>query len=130
MNKKWLIVMIVCLLVVAIIGVGGKVYMDKKEEAEKIEAEQMSVKALKNTFADIKSVEFEKSAYNKMTGSYRMFVRMTNQSGKSVEFSYSYSKETPGQTGGYMVENEEVQLEGVTTNKVQVTYSNEEDDEV
>lgn len=37
-----------------IIGIGGKVYLDKKaerKEAEKIEAERMSVVALKNTSA-------------------------------------------------------------------------------
>ena len=46
--------------------------MDKRaeqKEAEKIEAERMSVEALKNTFENIKSVEFEKSGYNEMTGS-------------------------------------------------------------
>jgi len=129
MNKKWMGVISVLLLAV-VIAVGGKVYMDEQKEAKKIEAERMSVEALKNTFADIKSVEFKKSAYNRMTGSYRMFVQMTNQSGKSVEFSFSYSKKTPEQTGGYMLENEELQVEGVTTNKVQVTYSNEKDGEV
>ena len=133
MNKKWLIVIISLIFIVTLIGVGGKMYIDKRaeqKEAEKIEAEKMSVEALKNTFADIESVEFEKSGYNEMMGTYRMFVQMTNQSGRSVEFSFSYSKNTPEQTRGYMLENEELQVEGVTTNKVQVTYSNEEDGEV
>jgi|SRR5699024_1609027 len=130
MKKKW-VLFVMGLLLVA--GIGGKVYMDKREaakEAEKIEAERMSVEALKNTFADIKSVEFEKSSYNVMTGYYGMFVKMTNQEGKSVRFSYSYGKSTPYETGGYMLKDEEVQIEGITTNKVQVIYSNHEEDEV
>ncbi|TXL62542.1 hypothetical protein FHP05_12105 [Cerasibacillus terrae] len=130
MKKKWVFLVIGLLL---IIGIGGKIFMDQKEaekEVEKIEAERMSVEALKNTFADIKSVEFEKSGYNVMTGSYRMFVKMTNQEGKSVRFSYSYEKSTPYETGGYMLKDEEVQIEGITTNKVQVIYSNKVEGEV
>ena len=60
-KKVWLIIIIGLLIV---IGVGGKVFMDnqrdrevtqeQKVEAEKIEAERMSVVALKNTFADIR----------------------------------------------------------------------------
>lgn len=46
--------MIALFVVIAIIGLGGKVYVDKKEETEKVEAERMSVKTLKNTFTDIK----------------------------------------------------------------------------
>lgn len=45
MNKKWLVFIISFLLVAAIIGAGGKMYMDKRaeqKEAEKIEAERMS----------------------------------------------------------------------------------------
>ena len=58
-KKVWLLIVIGFLVV---IGIGGKVFMDnqkdrevtreQKVEAEKIEAERMSVVALKNTFAD------------------------------------------------------------------------------
>jgi len=133
MKKILMFVIIGFLLIVAVIGVGGKIYMDKRaeqKEAEKIEAERMSVEALKNTFEDIKSVEFEKSGYNVMTGTYRMFVQMTNQSDEHVQFSYSYSKETPEEIRGYMLENKKVQIKGVTMNKVQVIFSNKEEDEV
>ena len=129
MNKKRVFIAIGLLLIV---GIVGKVYMNKNEErkeAEKIEVERMSVVALKNTFADIKSVEFEKSVYNEMTGVYAMYIIMTNQKNESVSFSFNFW-ENSHETGGYTVENEEVQVEGVTTNKVQVIYSNEEEGEV
>jgi hypothetical protein len=65
-----------------------------------------------------------------MTGSYRMFVKMTNQKNESVKFSFSFSKESPSETGGYVVEDEEIQVEGVTTNTVQVIFSNKVEGEV
>ena len=136
-NKIWLFAGIGLLLM---IGIGGKVFMDnhqdkedtreQKVEAELIEAERMSVVALKNTFADIRSLEFENTASNEMTGTYRMFVKMTNQKSESVNFSFSFEKESPSETGGYVVEDEEIQVEGVTTNKVQVIFSNKDEDEV
>ena len=135
-KKVWLLIVIGLLMV---IGIGGKVFLDNQEDkevqsnqqnaAEKIETEKMSVEALKNTFADIKSIEFEKSVFNEMTGVYAMYVKMTNQKNESVSFSFNFWKESR-ETGGYTVENEEVQVEGVTTNKVQVIYSNKDKDEV
>lgn len=102
---------------------------ERKVEAEIIEVERMSVEALKDTFADIKSVEFEKSVFNEMTGAYAMYVKMKNQKNESVSFSFNFWKESR-ETGGYTVENEKVQVEGVTTNKVQVIYSNKDEGEV
>jgi hypothetical protein len=135
-NKIWLFVVIGLLLM---IGIGGKVFIDNQKDketqrnqqnaAEKIETEKMSVEALKNTFADLKSVEFEKSVFNEITGVYAMFVKMTNQKNESVSFSFNYRKESR-ETDGYTVENEEVQVEGVTTNKVHVIYSNKDEGEV
>jgi sporulation-control protein spo0M len=123
--------------VVLIIAISGKAYIDLQNEKhevrveeQKIEAERISVIALKNTFADIRSVEFEMTAYNTMTGSYRMFVKMTNQKNESVNFSFSFSKKSPGEIGAYVVEDEEIQVEGVTTNKVQVIFSNKVEGEV
>ncbi|MBO1915074.1 hypothetical protein J4G37_60885, partial [Microvirga sp. 3-52] len=90
MNKKLLIIF--GLLIV--IGIGGKVVMDNQKDAkvqsnvqptaEKIETEKLAVEALKNTFADIKSIEFEESVLNEMTGVYAMYVKMRNQSNESV----------------------------------------------
>jgi hypothetical protein len=135
-KKVWLLIVIGLLLV---IGIGGKVFVENQKDkevqsnqqnaAEKIETEKMSVEAMKNTFADIKAVEFEKSVINEMTGVYAMFVKMTNQKNESVSFSFNFWKESR-EIGGYTVENEEVQVEGVTTNKVQVIYSNKDEGEV
>ena len=72
-KTTWLLIVMGLLIV---IGIGGKVFIDNQKEKEEkaeealIEAERMSVAALKNTFADIKSVEFEKSIYNEKTGFY------------------------------------------------------------
>ena len=132
MRKILLFVIIGLLLIVTAIGVGGKIYIDKRaeqKEAEKIEAEKMSVEALKNTFGDIKSVEFEKSGYTEMTGSYRIFVQMTNQSDESVKFSYSYWMQS-NEIGSYGVENRKIQVKGVTKNKIHVMYSNRKEKEI
>ncbi|TXL62544.1 hypothetical protein FHP05_12115 [Cerasibacillus terrae] len=129
MKKKWVFLVIGLLLVV---GIGGEVYMDKKEErkeTEKIEAERMSVVALKNKYADIKSVEFEKSGYDEMTGAYAMFVIMTNQKNESVKFSFTFWKERE-EIGSAGVKDREVQVKGVTTNEVRVIYSNRDEGEV
>ncbi|QUW23005.1 hypothetical protein JSQ81_05390 [Sporosarcina sp. Marseille-Q4063] len=137
MNKKnWLFVVIGLLLM---IGIGGKVFMDNQRDKEEIkvqkaeegsiEAERMSVVALKNRYADIKSVEFEKSVYDEMTGSYGMFIKMTNQKNESVSFSYSFWKKS-GKIGLNVVKDREVQVRGVTTNKVRVIYSNKDEGEV
>ncbi|MDV4518247.1 hypothetical protein NNE63_03040, partial [Enterococcus faecium] len=59
------------ILFIIILGIGGKVYMDKREvqrQKDLLAVEKQSVKVLKNTFADIKEVKIEKSARNEMTG--------------------------------------------------------------
>src|SRR5699024_12152819 len=86
MNKKLMVVIISLLLLVVLIGVGGKMYMDKRakqKEDEKIEIERKSVEALKERYANIKTVEIEKTAYNKMTGAYSLYVKMTNDKSES-----------------------------------------------
>src|SRR5699024_396702 len=120
MRKILLFVIIGLLLIVTAIGVGGKIYIDKRaeqKEAEKIEAEKMSVEELKNTFGDIKSEEFEKSGYNEMTGSYIIFVQMTNKSDEYVKFSVSYWMQL-NEIASYGVENRKIQVKGVTKNKI------------
>ena len=132
MNKRWKFIVIGLILIAGMIGVGGKVYLDKKEaakEAEIIEAERMSVEALINRYAEIKSVEFEKSGYDKVTGSYGMFIKMTNEKDEFVSFRYSFWKES-GELGLNVLKDENIQVRGVTTNKVHVIYSNKEEGEV
>ncbi|VMZ93128.1 Uncharacterised protein [Streptococcus pneumoniae] len=102
---------------------------EKQQEQNKLEAERMSVVALKNMFADIKSVAIEKSGFNEMTGSYPMLVKMTNTRNESVSFTYSY---WPGSNkiGGWGVENSKIQVEGKTTASIKATYSNGESEEI
>lgn len=132
MNKKWMVVIISLLLLVVLIGVGGKMYMDKRakqKKDEKIEIERKSVEALKERYANIKTVEIEKTAYNKMTGAYSLYVKMTNDKSESVNFSYTFweKREEIGAAG---LENEEVQVKGVTKDKVRVIYSNDKEEDV
>ena len=85
------------ILFIIILGIGGKVYMDKREvqrQKDLLAVEKQSVKVLKNTFADIKEVKIEKSARNEMTGSYRIVILMTNKQDQSIYFSYSFWKES------------------------------------
>ncbi|HAQ5736174.1 hypothetical protein ACFDBZ_11305 [Enterococcus lactis] len=114
------------ILFIIILGVGGKVYMDKREvqrQKDLLAVEKQSVKVLKNTFADIKEVKIEKSARNEMTGSYRIVILMTNKQDQSIYFSYSFWKER-NEIGSYGIVDEKKQKEGNTLNKVKVTYSN------
>lgn len=125
-TNKQLLLGIVVLISLVMIGIGGKVYMDNREERkaqELLAVEKQSVQVLKNTFADIAEVKFERSAKNDMTGSYGLFVTMKNTKGQSVYFSYGFWKENDD-IGDYGLENEEVQKVGITTEKIKVIYTN------
>lgn len=65
-----------------------------------------------------------------MTGSYFIFVKMTNQNEDSVTFSYGFVKNEPEKLSGYIIEDRELQTEGKTTNTIQVIYSNDEENEI
>ncbi len=76
MNKQ-LLIGITAIISLIMIGIGGKVYMDKREETkvqELLAVEKQSVQVLKNTFADIGEVKFEDAGYDNvsMTGAYGM----------------------------------------------------------
>ncbi|PQC32869.1 hypothetical protein [Enterococcus mundtii] len=124
-NKR-LVIGIAVLISLVMIGIGGKVYIDKREERkaqELLAVEKQSVQALKNTFADIVEVKIEDTAYNNMTGSYRMLVTMKNIKDQSVYFSYGFGKHSR-KMGDYGIEDSSVQIEGVTKNKVKIIHSN------
>ena len=126
MNKKGIRVGILLVLGIILIGIGGKVFMDKRAEQKEqdlLAVEKQSVKVLKNTFADIKEVKFHEAGKNEMTGAYGMYVTMFNKNNDSVKFDYGFWKER-NELGDYGVEDEAVQKEGVTTTSVKVTYTN------
>ncbi|NRE72467.1 hypothetical protein HR101_05520 [Enterococcus faecium] len=117
---------IVIILTILTIGIGGKVYMDKREvqrQKDLLAVEKQSIKVLKNTFADIKEVKVEEFKKNPVTGSYGALVTMTNNEGKSVYFDYSFWKER-NELGGFGIENRAVQKTGVTIKRVKVIFSN------
>ena len=98
---------------------------EKQKEADMIEAERLSVQALKNTFADIQAVEFDKSSYNNITGYYSMNVKMTNREEESVQFSFMFTTNQPDEIDGWVVKDKKnVQKEGETTDEVKVIFSN------
>ncbi|EGP5214775.1 hypothetical protein [Enterococcus faecium] len=118
------------ILLIVILGIGGKVYMDKREaqkQQDLLAVEKQSIKVLKNTFADIKEVKIEKSARNEMTGAYRMFVTMINNHDESVSFTFGFWKER-NELGDYGVENKSIQKEGITVNKIRVIFSNNKEE--
>src|SRR5699024_10141430 len=110
---------------------GGKVYTDKKEErkeAEKIDAERTSGEALQNTFADIKSAEFENSRYNVMTGNDGRNDKMTNIKGKCERYRFMFAPNHPDEIDGWGVKDKEnVQKEGKTQGQVIYTNGSEEE---
>ncbi|WP_238046497.1 hypothetical protein [Enterococcus mundtii] len=129
--KRQMLIGITVIISLVMIGIGGKVYIDKREERkaqELLMAEKESVQALKNTFADIVEVKIEDTAYNNMTGSYRMFLTMKNIKDQSVYFSYGFGKHSQ-EIGDYGIIDSHIQIEGVTNTKVKVTYSNGEEED-
>ena len=106
--------------------------MDKRteeKEAEKIEIERKSVKALKERYANIKSVEIKKSGFDINTGAFNVTVKMTNKEYESVNFTYTYWVREQ-KLGLDLLVDEKVQVRGTTSNTVLVIYSNGKDGEV
>lgn len=130
--KKTVFIVIGILVIIGLIGAVGKIYIDKRaeqKEAEQVKVERMSVEALKKDYANIKSVEILESYYEVMTGSYTFIVNMTNQNNQSVRFMYIYGEGSDDLVSS-VIEDEEVQVDGVTTDTVRVIYSNKEEDEI
>lgn len=95
----------------------------KEEQKNLLSIERDSIVALKNTFSDVSFVKIEhNNGPNNMTGSYQIIFLMKNNLDTEVEFDAIYVK---GETElkNYGVEDEEVQKEGKTINKVNVIYS-------
>ncbi|PTO39521.1 hypothetical protein C6P52_04275 [Enterococcus mundtii] len=130
--KRQMLIGITVIISLVIIIIGGKAYIDKREERKAQElliAEKESVQALKNIFADILEVKIEHSGYFSMTGSYDMFVTMTNTKQQSVYFSYGFGKHSR-EILDYGIEDRSIQTKGITKNKIKVIYSNGEEDYV
>lgn len=117
------------IVVIIIISIGGKLFMDNRKEQKKIEIEKQSVEVLKKNFADIAKVKVERIDYNNMTGSYRMVVTMSNKEGKSAEFSYGFV-ENDNELGVYGLVDEDVQRKGETLSKVRVIFSDGTEEDI
>ncbi|MEI1232549.1 hypothetical protein [Enterococcus mundtii] len=130
--KRQMLIGITVIISLVIIIIGGKAYIDKREERKAQElliAEKESVQALKNIFADILEVKIEQTGYDNMTGSYGMLVTMRNTKGQAVYFSYDFSKNSR-EIDTYGIEDRSIQVEGITKNKVKVIYSNSKEEYV
>lgn len=97
-------------------------YQSEQREQKLIQAEKDSVVALKNTFTSIDTIEFKRTGYDKITGSYGFFIKMTVSNHKSVEFNYSYSNHDT-KIGDFLIVDKEIQKEGKTVSSVKVVYS-------
>ncbi|EMM1216107.1 hypothetical protein RRS09_000386 [Enterococcus faecium] len=118
------------ILLIVILGIGGKVYMDKREvqrQKDLLAVEKQSVKVLKNTFADIKEVKINEAGKNEKTGSYGMHITLITINNETVSFSYTFWKEQ-NKIGSYSIENRNIQKKGITKEKVKVTYTNKEEE--
>ena len=89
----------------------------------------LSVKVLKNTFADIAEVEIERTGFNTMTGSYRIVVTLKNTTGSTAYFDYGFVKNS-NEIDDYGVVDREVQKKGITKNVVRVTFSNGQEEPI
>ncbi len=113
--KKKILIILGIIAIFIIIGVAGKIYMDKREEKKAqdlLDVERQSVMVLKDTFADISELKFNTSATNNMTGSYGMHITMKNDAGKEVSFSFTFWKEI-NELGSYIVNDRAVQKKGL-----------------
>ncbi|MBO1102692.1 hypothetical protein FQT05_09340 [Enterococcus hirae] len=130
------VVLVLLLVSSVLIGIGGKTYMDLREEKKAQElllAEKESVRALKNTFVNIAEVKIEKTVQGPWYSSgYTMFATITNIKGQSVSFDYSFDSldYKIDKIDSYGIEDRSVQVKGVTTTKVKVIYSNGKEDYV
>ncbi|MBC1476511.1 hypothetical protein [Listeria welshimeri] len=124
-----ILISVVAVIIVIVLTIGGKMYMDNKKEQKKLDIEKQSVKVLKKTFADLARVKIERTGYNKMTGSYRMVITMTNKQGNSAHFSYGFV-ENEDELGSYGIVDENVQKQGTTTTKIRVIFSDESEEDI
>lgn len=122
MKRIWLIILIGSVLLTVCVG---NLYLTNQKDTQQkktTEAERMSVVKLKETFAGIESVKFNKAHYNSMIGGYMMDVTLTYQEGTySPTFTFTYWEDSQriGELGiGYDVKS----TEGVTLEKVKVKY--------
>ncbi|MBP2100080.1 hypothetical protein [Enterococcus rivorum] len=128
-KKKWWLIEVA--VIILSLGIGGKFYMDKREEEKKkeqIKVERMASLALKNTFENVEKIEFdENQGKNSMTGSYRFILTITNMQKETCSFDIIYVAGEK-KLENYGVEDRNVQKKGSTLESVNVIYSNGEED--
>lgn len=121
-RKWWLLSLVVALA----LSIGGGIYLTNQKDEKKedlIAVERQSAKALKNSFENVRSLEFiENKGKNDNTGSYMFIVSMENQQQQKTEFNIIYVE---GETKleNYGLRDESIQKEGITTTKINVLYS-------
>ena len=138
-TQKKIILLVITVFIGLGLGIGGKMYMDqqaedkaKEEQKNLLETERESAIVLKQTFADIKSIEFTDSSgpdRQTGTGAYYMYITLTNNLGESLSFDFIYWKEQHS-IGSYILEDENIQKKGTTTNTVSVKYTNGKEEEI
>ncbi|AOA02619.1 MULTISPECIES: hypothetical protein [Carnobacterium] len=134
-RKRWIILICLVLITVCV----GTLYLtiqknieEQKiiEVQESIEAQRMSVLKLKETFAGIESVKFNKAHYNSLIEGYMMDVTLNYQSGTYLPMKYFNYWEKSQQIGGFTMGVGHNENEGVTLKKVKVTFLNGDESEI
>lgn len=80
------ITIIVGVIILVVAGIGGKMYMDHQKNEEKlIGYQKIAAKQIKNTFADVEKIEFDKDSIdrNKLSGDIGIDVYITTKKEKA-----------------------------------------------
>lgn len=134
-RKRWMILICSVLFTVCV----GTLYLtiQKNIDEQKIiethksvEAQRMSVVRLKETFAGIESVKFNKADYNSLIEAYMMEVTLNCQEGGHIPIKYFNYWGKSQVIGGFTMGPDRNQDAGVTLKKVKVTYFNGDEGEV
>ncbi|MBP2097653.1 hypothetical protein [Enterococcus rivorum] len=131
-NKRIFAFIFAIVLFLSVIGLGGKVLIDKREEKKEqklLAVEKQSVKVLKNTFENITEIKFNEVGKNEITGSYGMYITMKNNKEKQVSFSFTFWEESK-KIGSYVINDRDVQKEGITTSKVLVIFTDDSEEKL
>ena len=120
-----MVIVTTVLLIAACIGAiyWGILHMNDKSDAQTHQVETATTVAIKNYFANIKTVEVHHTSYNAMIGTYAVDVTMVNTRGIIMRYTTDHSPSEPNVVDGWDVEDEKGQREGKTTTPVHVTYS-------
>ncbi|MET3643954.1 hypothetical protein [Streptococcus gallinaceus] len=128
-RKKFTIGALLCLLVGGIIMFSLNHIKQEEIEANRNREYEISlVNALKNSYSDLEFIKISNSVKTVKPGDWSCFVELVFTNGDKVKYNLEHSREYEINRGGILSEQESNILanhQGITTQQVKVTYSNE-----